>query len=70
MFDEHEHVGTPVLDRLKRTDSPTELRTRCRVFNGHIEKSLGAANLLRRQERCGYAERSFDRLVGISSRRK
>jgi hypothetical protein len=70
MFDEHEHVGAPVLDRLKRTDSPTELRTRCRVFNGHVEKSLGAPNLLRGQQRCAYAERSFDRLVGIGARRK
>src|SRR3981081_2625597 len=70
MFHEHEHVGAPVLDGLERSDSPTKLRTRPRVFNRHVEKSLGAANLLRGQQRCAYAERSFDRLVGISSRRK
>jgi hypothetical protein len=70
MFHEHEHVGAPVLDRLERADPSTKLRTRSRVFNGHVEKSLGAANLFRRQECRAKAEGSFDCLVGIGPLRK
>src|SRR5665213_546309 len=55
-----EHVRALVLDRLERSDRPTELHAVLRVFHGVVEHPLCAADLFSGQRRGGRLQRRLE----------